>query len=164
MAPESLTSIVEGLTIESRCIPSLGRPPWRDMRYVMGPGGSDEAYASFAEVLRSEGELVSVEEEPDGTRVFRVRHERTHFSLFSPDEAYDRAQASMGRWFVEQCEKDGTVARLAIEILEEELEAAGGAEDARAKATLRHLIEIATGPRIELVGFPHIPETSPQRS
>ena len=67
-------------------------------------------------------------------------------------------QARMGRWFVEQCEKDGTVARLAIEILKEELEAAGGPEDARAIATLRYLIEIATGPRIELVGFPHSSE------
>jgi hypothetical protein len=64
----------------------------------------------------------------------------------------------MGRWFVEQCGKDRTVARLAIEILEEELVAAGGPEDARAKATLRHLIEIATGPRIELVSFLRIPE------
>ncbi len=79
----------------------------------------------------------------------------------SPDEEYDRAQTRMGRWFVEECEKDGAVARLAIEALEEVLEAADGAEDARAKVTLRHLIEIATGPRIELVGFPRIPETSP---
>jgi hypothetical protein len=31
---------------------------------------------------------------------------------------------------------------------------------ARAKAMLRHFIEIATGPRIELVGFPRISETS----
>ena len=67
----------------------------------------------------------------------------------------------MGQWFVEQCEKDATVARLALEILEEELEAAGGPEDARAKATLRHPIEIATGPRIELVGFPQIGGTYP---
>lgn len=126
--------------------------------YVVGPGGSDEIYTSFAEVLGSEGEVVSVEEEPDGALVFHVRHDKTYFSWFSPDEAYDRAQSHMGRWFVEQCEKDGTVARLAIEVLEEELEAGGGTEDVRAKATLRHLLEIATGPRIELMGFPRIPE------
>ena len=54
----------------------------------------------------------------------------------------------MARWFVEECENDAEVARLAIEALQRELDAAGGPEDARAKAMLRYLLEIAAAPRI----------------
>ena len=49
------------------------------------------------------------------------------------------------------------VARLAIEALQGELAAAGGPEDARAKATLRYLVEIVTAPRVELANFPRMP-------
>jgi hypothetical protein len=49
------------------------------------------------------------------------------------------------------------VARLAIEALQRELDAAGGPEDARAKATLRYLLEIAAAPRRELEIFPRMP-------
>jgi hypothetical protein len=65
---------------------------------------------------------------------------------FPADEADDRAQVRMGRWFIEECEKDEEVARIAIEALEEELDAFSGPEGARAKSTLRHFIEIATKP------------------
>ena len=41
----------------------------------------------------------------------------------------------MAQWFVEECENDAEVARLATEALQRELDAAGGPEDARAKAT-----------------------------
>jgi hypothetical protein len=52
------------------------------------------------------------------------------------------------------------VARVAIETLVKGLVVTGGPEDSRAKATLWHLIEIATGPKTELVGFPQVPGTS----
>jgi hypothetical protein len=58
-------------------------------------------------------------------------------------------------------ERCGQVARLAIEALQGELDAAGGPEDARAKATLRYLIEIATAPRIELANFPRMHTAGP---
>jgi hypothetical protein len=45
----------------------------------------------------------------------------------------------------------------AIEALQGELDAAGGPEDARAKATLRYLVGIATAPRVELIDFPTMP-------
>ena len=63
----------------------------------------------------------------------------------------------MARWFVEECENDAEVARLAIEALQRELDAAGGPEDARAKATLRYLLEIAATPTRELENFPRMP-------
>ena len=63
----------------------------------------------------------------------------------------------MAQWFVEECENDAEVARLAIEALQRELDAAGGPEDARAKATLRYLLEIAAAPRRGLEIFPRMP-------
>lgn len=50
---------------------------------------------------------------------------------------------------------------LAIEALEERLVTTGVPEDARAKATLRYLIDMVMGPRIELVGFLRVSATGP---
>ena len=53
-------------------------PP--EERITVGPGASDEIYASFAEALGPAGQ-VRVEEQPDGSRLFRVRRERPLFLL-----------------------------------------------------------------------------------
>jgi hypothetical protein len=65
-------------------------------RITVGPGGSDELYASFAQALGSAGQ-VSVEEQPNGSRLYRVCHERPYFFWCSEPEAYDRVQRRMGR-------------------------------------------------------------------
>ena len=63
--------------------------------------------------------------------------------------------------FVEECDNDAEVARLAIEALQGELDAAGGPEDAPAEATLRYLHEIATALRRELANFARMPTADP---
>ena len=127
-------------------------------RITVGPGGSEELYASFAEALGSAGQ-VSAEEHPDGSRLFRVRHEKPCFFWCSELTAYDRAQRRMERWFASECGRDTEVARLAIAAFEE-LEGSGGPEDVRARETLERLLEIARGPRPELVGFPRAAQSS----
>jgi hypothetical protein len=110
-----------------------------EARYVAPKASMSHSWED-EEHMRWEGEFAA-----------RLRGDGVEVSLISPGFPQRRhtiVRRSVWRsGLSKECENDAEVARLAIEALQRELDAASGPEDARAKATLRHLLEIAAAPR-----------------